>query len=158
MTLELINTSTALQRKFSREFFAQALALAQLYGWKPLGTRLGDEQGLLRLNTLWLGTYLTNDGQIVLTEDALSLAQALQSALVDIPEKSPSYNWQPSQWLEAELPEWLSPAEQSQLEEGLMAYAPAGMDMPPLEFFAGAEKAYLVEFIRFCRLGSFSIW
>ena len=34
----------------------------------------------------WDGTYLTNDGQIVVTEDALSLAIALEKSLDDIPD------------------------------------------------------------------------
>ncbi len=158
MTLELINSTTALRRKFSREFVSKALELALCYGWRPLGTRLEHPRSVLKLNTEWLGTYLTNDGQLVLTEDALNLAQALEHALTDIPDEGEGFDWQLSQWREDELPDWLSPAERMELEEGLMAHAPAGMELPPLKFFAGVEKHYLAEFIRFCRLGSFSIW
>ncbi len=158
MTLELINRNSSLRRKFSREFVGKALELAQCHGWRPLGTRLAGADGATHLNALWLGTYLTNDGQTVLAEDALNLAQALENALTNISDDAGGFDWQPVRWRDDDLPDWLSPAEREQLEEGLMAHAPVGIELHPFEFFAGAEKSYLVEFIRFCRLGSFSIW
>src|SRR5262245_33218019 len=122
MTLELINDATALTRRFSREFVSKALELARAYGWQTLGTRLITRPDARYLNTLWNGTYLTNDGQTVLTEDALNLAEALQCALDDIPEVGDSFTWNPCQWREDDLPEWLSPAERALLEEGLMEH------------------------------------
>jgi hypothetical protein len=158
MTLELINAATDLRRKYSREFFEKALELAQVYGWRPLGTRLIRTPDEYHLRMLWNGAYLTNDGQTVLAEDALGLAQALQRALDDVPNESTAMDWNLNRWREDDdLPEWFSPAERVQVEEGLMAYAPAGMELHPFEFFAGAEKPYLVELIRFCKLGSFRI-
>lgn len=157
MTLELINEATTLRRKLSREFFSKALELAQAYGWRPLGTRLITSRADRHLSDLWNGTYLTNDGQTVIAEDALGLARALQSALDDITDESIPTDWNARQWREDDLPDWLSPAERIQVEEGLMAHAPADMELHPFEFFAGDEKRYLVEFIRFCRMGSFVI-
>jgi hypothetical protein len=157
MTLELISEATALCRKYSREFLSKALELAQAYGWKPLGTRLPLVPGLGNLNALWNGIYLTNDGQIVLAEDALGLAEALNRALVDIPDQGDAFDWNPKLWREDDLPPWLSPAERAQLEEGLMEHIPDGFGMHPFEFFAGAEKRHLIDLIRFCRLGSFRI-
>ncbi len=157
MTLELINATTNTRRKYSREFFEKALELAQAYGWRPLGTQLITSPDEYHLRTLWNGAYLTNDGQTVLLEDALRLAQALQCALDDIPDESSAIDWNSNRWRDDDLPEWLSPAERTQVEEGLMAHAPAGMELHPFEFFAGAEKPYLVELMRFCRLGSFTI-
>ena len=158
MTLELINAATAVRRKYSREFFEKALELAQAYGWRPLGTQLITEANDYHWRVVWNGAYLTNDGQTVLMEDALGLAQALQQALEDIPNESPAIDWNLNRWRDDDdQPEWLSPAERWQVEEGLMAHAPAGMELHPVEFFAGAEKPYLVELIRFCKLGSFRI-
>jgi hypothetical protein len=131
--------------------------LAQAYGWKPLGTQLPRVPGLGNWNALWNGEHLTNDGQIVLTEDAHGLARALHKALEDIPDQGSAFDWNPRLWIEDDLPPWLSPAEKAQVEEGLMEHVPDGLGRPPFEFFAGAEKPYLIELIRFCRLGSFRI-
>jgi hypothetical protein len=154
MTVELVNTYTSLSRTYSWEFVGKALELARSYGWKPMGTRLQT----IDFQKLWLGSYLTNDGQTVLMEDALSLAEFLARALNDIPNEKQKIDWNdPKLWLEDDLPEWLSPEEKELIEEGLKEYWPAGMEMHPFEFFAGDEKKYLIELIRFCQLGSFVI-
>jgi hypothetical protein len=75
----------------------------------------------------WDGTYLTNDGQVVVAEDALSLGMALEKALDDIPD----FN--------------------------LDDYSPDLSQVNPFEYFAGEEKDQLVDFIKFCKLGSFLI-
>lgn len=75
----------------------------------------------------WDGTYLTNDGQIVVTEDALSLGIALEKSLDDIPDFNLEY------------------------------YSLDLSKINPFEYFAGDEKRQLVGFIKFCRLGSFII-
>ena len=59
--------------------------------------------------------------------------------------------------LEEDLPEWLSPEEQEFVEEELQEGLLDVMGTNPLEYFAGAEKRHLKQFIRFCRLGSFEI-
>ena len=158
MTLELINANTSLSRKYSRPFWGKALELAQLYGWRPQGTRPPVMPGFPGLKTLWDGTYLTNDGQIVLDADARSLGDALARALDDIADVSPAPDWNLKLWLEDDLPEWLSPEEREIIEDGLEAFAPDARGKSPLEFFAGDEKPYLVRLIRFCRLGSFIIF
>lgn len=154
MTLELINVYTSLSRKYSREFVGKALELARSYGWKPLGTRPPTVD--VR-RTLWNGTYLTNDGQTVMMEDALSLADALAKALDGIPDMGAEMDWNPKFWMEDDLPEWLSPEEREMIEAGLEEYPPDVFGMHPFEFFAGDEKPHLKEFMRFCRLGSFTI-
>ena len=111
MSLELCNEATTLTRKYSREFWEKALDLARFYGWKPLGTRPPLTHDFRLLNADWPGTYLTNDGQTVLREDALALAQALERAMDDIPDAQASMDWNPRSWLADDLPEWLSPAE-----------------------------------------------
>lgn len=95
-----------------------------LYGWKPMGTHPAPRIEVWGLDAEdWDGTYLTNDGQIVIAEDALSLAIALEKSLDDIPD----FN----------------------IEEGPKA--------DPFEHFAGDKKRQLVDFIKFCQLGSFTI-
>jgi len=157
MTYELSNPSTALCRKFSRQFWAKALELAGLYGWQPMGTRPMRGVDFYKLGAEWDGNYLTNDGQIVKAEDAYSLAAALERSLGDIPDANIEIDWSSKLWLEDDLPEWFSPAERELVEEELQDGLLDIMGTRPLDFFAGDEKYYLVQFIRFCRLGSFEI-
>lgn len=157
MTYELINRSTLLNRTFSRQFWAKALELATAYGWKPMGTRPPPGIDFHQLDAEWDGGYLTNDGQRVKREDALSLAAALERSLRDIPDVRPKVDWSSVRWQEEELPEWLSPEEREIIEDGLQDGLLDVMGTPPLEHFAGDEKRHLKEFIRFCRLGSFEI-
>ena len=157
MSLELFNEATTLTRRYSREFWEKALELAQAYGWKPLGTRPPAAHNFRLLNADWPGTYLTNDGQTVMWEDALALARALEKAMDDIPDANAEIDWNPRFWLVDDLPEWLSPTERLIIEEGLQEYSHDVMDVHPFEFFAGDEKQHLRGFIRFCRLGSFAI-
>ena len=65
----------------------KGLSLGMFYGWQPMGTRvpsITELHGLI--DEYWDGTYLTNDGQIVVTEDALRLGIALTRSLDDIPD------------------------------------------------------------------------
>ena len=157
MSYELVNQSTEVCRTFSRQFWAKALELARSYGWQPKGTRPPADLDLYELNVEWLGTYLTNDGQIVRAEDAFLLAGALEKALDHIADANPKMQWNPALWREDDLPEWLSPDEQTMIEDELQDSLLDMMGVNPLEFFAGNEKRDLKQFIRFCRLGSFEI-
>ena len=157
MSYDLLNPSIALCRKFSRQFWAKALELARLYGWQPLGTRPMPGIDFSKLGADWQGLYLTNDGQIVSAEDACALAAALERSLEDIPEAGIETDWDLSLWLEDDLPEWFSPEERELVEEELQEGLLDIMGTDPLAFFAGDEKYHLVQFIRFCRLGSFEI-
>lgn len=157
MSYDLVNLSTAICRTFSRQSWAKALELARLYGWQPLGTNPPALIDFHELGAEWSGTYLTNDGQVVKAEDARSLAAALESALVDIPDTPPAIDWSPRLWLEDDLPEWLSPIERDIIEETLQDSLLDIAGTHPVDFFAGHEKKSLAIFIRFCRLGSFEI-
>jgi hypothetical protein len=157
MSYELINPSTTLCRKFSRQSWAKALELAQLYGWQPKGTQPPQEYDFRKLSADWNGTYLTNDGQLVKAEDAFWLAGALERSLEKIPDAKGRTDWNSQLWLADEYPEWLSPEEIAMVEEELKEGLLDIMGTSPFEFFAGAEKRKLVELIRFCRLGSFMI-
>ena len=157
MSYDLLNPSIALCKTFSKQFWVKALELARLYGWQPIGTCPTPGIDFSKLGADWLGTYLTNDGQIVSAEDACALAAALERSLDDIPGARIEPDWDFSLWLEADLPEWFSPAERDLVEEELQDGLLDIMGTPPLEFFAGDEKPHLIQFIRFCRLGSFEI-
>jgi hypothetical protein len=157
MSYELVSRSTVLCRTFSRQFWAKALELAQSYGWQPRGTHPPSHLDFYELEAEWDGRYLTNDGQTVSAEDALSLAASLQRSLDDISDENIPMDWGSLLQLEDDLPEWLSPEEKEFIEEELQDGLLDVMGTSPLEYFAGDEKRHLKEFIRFCRLGSFEI-
>ena len=158
MSFDLFNESTAISRRLSRQSWAKTLQLARLYGWKPRGTRPPPHHDFHKLNADWHERYLTNDGQVVVREDALALAAALEVSLNDITNDPIRFDWNPEFWTdEDDLPEWLSPEERAMIEECIEGELLDVMDIDPLEFFAGAEKDDLARFIRFCRLGSFII-
>lgn len=157
MSYELVSQSIRVYRTFSKQFWAKALELAQLYGWEPLGTNPPSYIDFYEFCAEWDGRYLTNDGQTVKAEDARSLAAALEQALNDIPDEERAADWNAVLRLEDDLPEWLSPEEQEFIEEELQDGLLDIMGMDPREYFAGNEKRHLKHFIRFCRLGSFEI-
>ena len=157
MSYELVNLSTEISRKFSRQTWAKALELARVSGWEPRGTTVPCTHDLYELNADWSGTYMTNDGQVVKAEDARSLAAALERALDQIPDAGVCFDWDPNRWRDDDLPDWLSPEEKEFIEEALQDGLLDTIATDPFEFFAGDEKRHLKEFIRFCRLGSFEI-
>ena len=128
MIYHLSSQSAISRQKFTRESWVKVLSLGLFYGWQPMGTRVPSITEIHGFDAdSWNGSYLTNDGQIVVAEDALSLAIALEQSLDDIPDFNlESY-----------------PLDLNQIN--------------PFEYFAGDEKRRLVDFIRFCRLGSFLI-
>ena len=69
------------------------LSAAESYGWKPAGTQAGETY---HDPSMWEGTYLSNDGQIVTAQDAAALADALERVLDDIPDKYFSDNMKKS--------------------------------------------------------------
>lgn len=157
MSYELVSRSTMLCRTFSRQFWAKALELAQIYGWQPTGTRPPPRVDFYQLNAEWDGRYYTNDGQSVKAEDAHALAAALERSLDDISDLNAKADWNAELWTDDDLPEWLSPEERALIEEELQENLLDVMNIHPLQYFAGDEKKYLKDFIRFCRLGSFEI-
>lgn len=150
--------STVSRKKFRKEAWVKVLSLAMLYGWKPMGTHPASRIEVFGLDAEdWDGTYLSNDGQIVIAEDALSLAMALEKSLDDIPDFNIELDRVPKSRREDDLPEWLLPEEGVIIEGGTKDQP---LDLPeihPFEYFAGDEKRHLVDFIKFCQLGSFII-
>jgi hypothetical protein len=161
MSYYLSSQSTIAREKFSGEAWIKVLNLAMSYGWQPMGTRLKSVIEGYSFDVEeweeWDGTYLTNDGQTVIAEDALALAAALQRALDDIPD----FASEPPRSVETtradELGEMLSPVERAVLEAGLEDHLTGLVEIHPFAYFAGDEKLHLVSFIKFCRLGSFTI-
>ncbi len=84
--------------------WAEMLGIAELYGWKPLGT--SPPKGVKR--AVWDGGYHTNDGQLITAPDAQSLASALEDALKDDFQRIPVQAKSPSK-----------PVTQSQRQEAL---------------------------------------
>ena len=158
MNYHLSSQSTVSRKKFRREAWAKVLSLAMLYGWRPMGTHPPSRIEVWGLDAEdWDGTYLTNGGQTVIAEDALSLSIALEKSLDDIPDFNIELDRVPKSQKEDELPEWLLPDEGVIIEEGSKDQL---LDLPeihPFEYFAGDEKRHLVDFIKFCQLGSFTI-
>ena len=128
MIYHLSSQSAISRQKFTREAWTRVLSLAMFYGWQPMGTRVPSMTEIHGFQAdAWDGTYLTNDGQIVIREDALALGRALEKSLDDIPDFNLDY------------------------------YSIDLSKVNPFEFFAGDGKEQLVDFIKFCRLGSFLI-
>ncbi len=128
MIYHLSSQAAISRQKFSRESWVRVLSLGLFYGWQPMGTRVPSMTELHGLiDEYWDGTYLTNDGQIVVAEDALALGRALYKSLDDIPD----FNLE------------VSPPDLSKVN--------------PFEYFAGDGKQQLTDFVKFCRLGSFLI-
>jgi len=157
MSFDLVNQSTEICRKFSRQSWAKTLELARSYGWQPIGTQPPAMLDFYALEAEWSGGYLTNDGQVVDAADARLLAAALERSLAAIPDFNPPMIWEAGSWREDDLPEWLSPAERAMIEETLQDGLLDILGIHPIDFFAGEEKRRLKDFIRFCRLGSFEI-
>jgi hypothetical protein len=151
MAYKLISLSSSTSREtLSKKTWVKALRLAMTYGWQPMGTQppsIYRRHGLAPGN--WRGSYFKHDGQTVKAEDVVSLRTALERALDDIPDSR--YR------VEDNLPEWFSPMERAIIEEGIESMLLDILARNPFEYFAGPQKRRLVEFIRFCRSGSFLI-
>ena len=161
MMYHLSSQSTIAREKFSGEAWVKVLNLAVSYGWQPMGTRLSSVIESYRFDIEewenWDGTYLTNDGQTIIARDALALAAAVERALDDIPDFKIEIQRLTETQKEERLHGPLSPVERAILEAGLEDHLRGLMEIHPFEYFAGDEKLHLADFIRFCRLGSFTI-
>lgn len=121
----------------STEAWTGLLALAEEHGWNPLGTGLPwwwddsernlDGQHLCELDN-WNGDYTAGDGGLVLLEDALNLADALEKAFIE------------------------SEPEPARSPDGSSPGSPAGPDGIP-----GLGIGTLTALVDFCREGPFWI-
>src|SRR6266545_6571402 len=74
---------------FSLPSWRRRLTLATLYGWTPAGTQAPDDDSLLGMHGTpdWDGRYFPGVGQHVTEADARALAEALERALPDLPDR-----------------------------------------------------------------------
>jgi len=151
------------QLHFSSQGWAKLLELAHSHGWEPAGTL---KPGYLAEDDSWSGTYFSNDYQKVTAEDASHLAEALEQALQEIPEKDAPETLElaldPS-----EIPGHQQAMASSQaIAQALLGFeqfaagdviAP-GQELSPLAFFSGPEgRQQVEELIALCKAGEFVI-
>ena len=150
MKYKLISLSNSSRENINPKTWKKVLQLASFYGWQPLGTNPPSMyRRPERMPAYWRGSYFKREGQSVSTEDASSLALALEKALDDIPDVL----HRP----EDDLPEWFSPMERAIIEEGIESLLLDLVSRNPYEYFAGSGKRHLIQFVKFCKLGSFLI-
>lgn len=82
------NTNRTL--RLNNEAWYSLLDLAEVYGWNPMGTVLSEAMsggdpmpGWYGPDELWLGSYTDENIRLVLWEDALNLADALERAFLE---------------------------------------------------------------------------
>ena len=138
--------------------------LAALYGWEPEGTsipRISDDMArdheiskeeVKRHNAMvddWAGEYYGNDGQIVSAKDAASMANALEASLDDIPDFEI-----PIPGVDKDGRVSIDSAKYKKHREALQAGSRAAY---AVNYSGTKNKKYLRAFIKFLRLGEFSI-
>jgi hypothetical protein len=131
------------------------LELAVSYGWKPAGTRAPIDIYTGEIMTgEWDGSYCSNDGQVVIKEDAASLADALERALPDIPDHEIPVKQ------EVLSIDQLGPILANVIENEFGKDAiieTTNLDLSALELFSGLQKHALICFIKLCRKDAFVI-
>jgi len=134
------------------------LKLAMTYGWQPLGTELSGESN-------WDGTYFSNDLQIVTAEDAAALANALETALDDIPDHEIGGEKEVEIDSAEKAQKYLDAPGYSQFKrllemssfEKVEGYKLPNVLLTSPEYFSGGMKQRVISFIRLCRKGAFMI-
>jgi hypothetical protein len=151
---------------FDIYLWPRLLMLARSYGWILMGT-LPPKPFPGEKPVRWNGSYTAVcEGQLVSAEDAASLANALEKALVDIPDLE---GIGPKKIRISSIEEAESYVKKSgdpfvmfiltiglfDSSRGLEVHNP---DLTLLEYFNGAGKQQVIDFIAFCRKGEFQIW
>lgn len=147
--------------------WAHMLKLANRYGWNPPGNILDPEVLAIYIKDepdpekecaecceKWDCVYSTNSLQTVTADDALCMANALKSALADIPDNDN----------QVEEPPPTSIAVSPDMTDGSKppivgsSSSLTNFKIPdPLDFFAGEGKQAVEEFISFCSQGEFMV-
>jgi hypothetical protein len=131
------------KRRYGISRWPAMLRLARAYGWKPAGTTIDEESGII-LTGKWTGSYEAMAGELVSTEDASNLAAALERALTHFPrqdeEETLQYQlknnlWRPPNEYESKALQWFIKDEEQ----------------------TDFQAQSLVDFIAFCREGAFRI-
>ncbi len=130
---------------FNNLGWSKMLELAERHGWQPKGTQPPDMEGTQIVTNGssdddWDGNYYTNDWQGVSPEDAANIAAALERALEDIPDHD---------------------AMEDKIrfikDEPVVDWDTAD-NTSAVEWFSGARRTRVKQFIAFCRGGGFSIY
>jgi hypothetical protein len=146
------------------------LTLAYIYGWHPLGPVPGGNHSYYELfpdlrPEYWEEDYCTHRGQVITSEDAAALANALESALGDTADNDlapENVNDNPIEQ-EQEYEVYRTNAFTTLLyaaaliENGLSTNSPSIRHILT-QYFRGHEKQAVIDFICLCRKGSFYIW
>lgn len=124
--------------RFVQALWSKVLLLAKKYGWQAAGTSRPIDYD----ESEWDGNYWYNSGQVVETEDAVKLAEALEKALSHLPDQDVAI-----------------PEAQYALDPVSKLPKITNHDQIPIEdFFSGEKgKQAITSFIEFCREGSFEI-
>jgi hypothetical protein len=159
------------QRNYYLSIFSwpMILELAQQYGWKPMGTvqyqQFKEDVTLLYEDHKWSGGYYSNDGQAVVADDAKALADALESALDDIPEYGCFVPKSLTLSSSEEIEGYTEVPNNPVLNKFLKPLSSLGTNLKipnillsPIEYFSGERKGMVIDFIKFCRQGLFYIW
>lgn len=120
-----------------RAMWVSMLKLASSKGWEPAGTEVPDGW-----DGEWKGTYMANAGQRVTDTDAGNLADALGSALPDVPD----HDAMADKVVERKLPD-------GRVFRGV----PQGVTFTPYEVWSGKSREDLVKLIGLCRKSGFTI-
>ncbi len=150
MTMDLTGPGGNLN--FNHTSWRLLLDLAYDYGWRPTGTVPPDIDNSVECR----GYYDSNCGWKVPYEDAIGIAEALEKSLEDLPNRD------------------VMPRTDKQVI-GIPKSNEIPLIMPDLkvikelridietsvtarEYFSGERKKGVLEFIAFCREGSFYLW
>ena len=117
--------------------WASMLKLASLKEWKPAGTEAPDGW-----DGEWKGSYIVNGGQRVIDADSSNLADALESALPDVPD----HDAMADKVVERKLP-----------DGRVFRDVPEGVTFTPYEVWVGKSRDGLIKLIDLCRNGGFTI-
>lgn len=132
------------ERRYGMSRWPAMLNLARAYGWQAMGTVLDEESGV-KVEGKWSGIYEAMAHQLVCTEDAFNLADALQRALTHFPrddgEETLRYQVENNLWRPPN--EWEAKALHSFLKN---------------EAEIELEEKMLLDFIGYCREGAFRIF
>ena len=162
MTMDLFNTSND-HLDFPIVVWEKLQLFAKLYGWEPIGTVDIEDRLSIAEGRPWDSNYFTNDGQFVTPEDADAFADALEKALVDIPDFTIIAKPSVIKIKDVRLQDLNS---HPRLRVMISAFIDAGQGeatiinphLTPFEIFGGRKKVIVREFIAFCRKGGFEIW
>jgi hypothetical protein len=123
--------------RFDVSEWKRLLELARGHGWEPMGTESPDLEPDFSPRKDWDGSYFSNDYQTVTAEDARNLADALERAIADLPNRH---------------------AKDAEEKSSKGAPEATGVSASPNQWLSDqAERKRIREFIRYCRAGEFVI-